>query len=148
MKPWSFWINPGGGGQGSLATSTTAYEGNASGKVTISAIPSDRNVQVYQYDLKLVPNTQYRLSFAAVSNSGHDLWIQLIKSSAPYTNYGLRKTVVGVTTQWKVYTYEFTTANFQGPVSDGRLMFFLGDHAQSGDQYYFDQVSLSPVPTR
>ncbi len=142
---WSFFVSPGAGGAGSLLSSSSAYEGKSSGLVTISKMPSDKNVQLYQYSLRLEPNTKYRLAFAAMSNTGHDLWIQLIKHGSPYTNYGLRKTVVNLTNGWAEYRYEFTTANFSTSVSDGRLMFFLGDHAQAGDQFRIDRVSLARV---
>ncbi|MBL8055046.1 MAG: VCBS repeat-containing protein [Anaerolineales bacterium] len=145
-QPWAFWVNPGGGGRGSFTTTGTASAGAAGGKVSVTSLPTDRNVQLYQAGLVLQPNTRYRLSFTAYSNTGHDLWLQLIQHGEPYTNYGLRKTVVDLTTQWQVYTCEFTTANFSAPVSDGRLVFFLGDHARRGDVYYLDEVVLTALP--
>lgn len=145
-QPWVFWINPGAGGKGSLSIGDAAYAGAASGRVSISALPADRNVQLYQRDLALLPNTRYRLSFAAYSSSGRDMTVQLIQHGEPYANYGLSRTVVDLTNQWAVYTYEFTTAGFPEPVGDGRLKFFFGEHARKGDKYYLDEVSLSVAP--
>jgi hypothetical protein len=145
-SPWTFWVSSSAGGKGGLATSSAAFSGQASGQVTITTLPSDRNVQLYQFGLKLQPNTRYRLRFAASSNTGRDLWIQLIQHGAPYANYGLPKTTIGLTSAWQEFTYDFTTTGFASPVSDARLVFFLGDHAKAGDRYLLDQVSLSVLP--
>ena len=83
----------------------------------------------------------YRLKFFAKSNTGHNLWVALIKHGSPYTNYGLEATVVDITTGWTEYTYDFVTNS--SVAGDARLMFFMGDYDAAGDQYLFDQMSLT-----
>jgi hypothetical protein len=93
----------------------------------------------------LEPLTRYRLSFAAKCNTGHDVDVSLFQNGSPYANYGLAATTFNLTSSWATYSVEFTTANFSTQVSDGRLMFWLAPYAASGDEYWFDDVSLATV---
>ena len=92
----------------------------------------------------LEPNTVYTLSFRAYSNTGHDLAVSLQKHGSPYTNYGLSDSVADLTNAWKTYTIQFTTSGFSGTVNDGRLMFRLAPYATAGDEYFIDDVVLTP----
>ena len=101
--------------------------------------------------MSLEPNTDYELSFAAYSNTGHDLRVFLHKNTSPYTNYGLANYLVNLTTSWAVYTISFTTDNFSTPVNDARLRFWFVNSASNGDEYWIDDVVLckaggSPPP--
>ena len=112
---------------------------------TITSSPTDNNVQLYQQGLTLQPVSNYRLTFAAKSNTGHDMRISVLKHTSPFTNYGLSSYYINLTSSWQLFTVDFTTANFVTPVSDGRLMFFIGNYDAPGDQYYFDDISLTQI---
>jgi hypothetical protein len=62
--------------------------------------------------------------------------------TAPYENYGLTVNQVNLSTDWAIYTIDFTTSNFAGPVEDARLRMWFAPFAQAGDQYWIDAVSL------
>ena len=134
---WTFYTN----GVGTFSVITSGYDGN-SANIAISTAGS--NMQFYQAGIKLEPNTQYRLSFAAKSNSGDNVQVNLFKTVTPYTNYGLAYTF-DLTSTWTVYTREFTTTGFTTPVTDGRLQFWLGGLAKAGDTYNIDNVELVKV---
>ncbi|MFZ3168086.1 MAG: immunoglobulin domain-containing protein, partial [Candidatus Methanoperedens sp.] len=46
-------------------------------------------------------------------------------------------------TTWKDYSIQFNTAGFSGTVTDARLMFWLAPYDAAGDQYFFDDVTLT-----
>jgi hypothetical protein len=141
---WVYFYSSAAGGTGSFTAGTPAAAGTKAAQVTVTTLPSDKNVQLYQYNLTLQPNKRYRLSFAAKSSTGHDMKVSVIKHGSPYTNYGLSAYVPALTSSYQTFTVDFTTSGFTAPVTDGRLMFFLGDHAANGDQYGIDAVSLTP----
>lgn len=103
------------------------------------------NMQFFQTGIALEPNTCYRLSFAAYSNSGRDLGVYLHKHTAGYGSYGLDIGTVNLTTQWQPFTYEFTSSGFSTPVTDGRLRFWFVGLATAGDTYWLDAVRLEKV---
>jgi len=139
LTPWAYFNS----GTGSFDT-TTAGNGSAhAGHAVITTAGS--NIQLYQVLSGLEANTKYRLTFAAYSNTGHDLVVSLSKHVSPYTNYGLSSSYFNLTSSWSTYSVEFTTSGFTGTVSDARLMFWLVSYAAAGDQYYFDDVSLDKV---
>ncbi len=139
MESWSFYSN----GSGSAVASDPGYDGSSAALVTIDSVGT--NVQLMQTGLQLEPDTNYQLTFAAYSNTGHDLRITLAKHVSPYTNYGLNKAKPNLTTSWQTFTLNFTTENFSSTVADGRLYFWFADDAQSGDQFLLDQVRLAKV---
>ncbi len=136
---------------GNFTTSTPAYNGNSSAKVTVNN--SSGNIQFYQFGLNLQPNTAYRLSFAAQSTAGRDLRVNLHEHDDDITSYGLRNLVVDLQSSWTVHTVDFTTSGFSSPVNDGRLRLWLANYAQAGDVYWFDDLclteltNLAPTPT-
>jgi hypothetical protein len=138
--PWVFYSdNPVGS---SFTTTSPGFVGTYAGLVYLNSGGS--NIQVYQAGETLEPNTQYTLSFAAKSSSGHDMNVLLIKHGAPFTNYGLTYTA-SLTTSWQTFSTTFTTSGFSSIVSDARLMFYLAPYATAGDTYYIDDVKLEKV---
>jgi len=135
-SPWKFYTN----GEGSFEISSPAYEGAGAARITTTTIGT--NIQFFQHDLPLEPNTEYDLSFAAYSNTGHDLRVTLCQHGPPYNNYGLAKQIVNLTTSWDTYSINFTTKNFSSPVNDSRLSFWLATDSKDGDQYWIDEVVL------
>lgn len=99
------------------------------------------NVQLYQVGISLEPNTDYSLSFAAFSNTGHDMQAILHQHGTPFTNYGLAQ-VVDLGTAWRRYTLNFRTTGFTSPVSDARLRLWLADTDAAGDSFHFDDFLL------
>ena len=120
-------------------------DGGLAGHVVIEQ--PGNNEQLYQYDLVLKPNTEYVLAFAAYSNTGRAMDVSLGEHVAPYTPYGLSSSIVPLQTTWKDYAITFTTKNFTTMVNDGRLRFSFSPYAQSGDEYWIDDVSLREVNT-
>jgi hypothetical protein len=106
--------------------------------VTISQNGS--NTQLYQSNIPLEAGATYRLSFAAYSNTGDGMDVVLQQHGAPYDNYGLAKHFSLMTT-WALYSVDFACVT-PSAVSDGRLMFWFGTSAKSGDQDWFDRVVL------
>ncbi len=136
---WSFFTNA----AGNLFTSAPGYNAQWAAQVDIFADGS--NVQLYQYDIPLEPNQQYRLHFAAYSNNGQNMSVFLHKHGAPYTNYGLNGYEADLDTNWKAYTIPFSTANFTTPVTDARLRFWFAPYDQAGTSYHIDYVFLEKM---
>ncbi len=136
---WSFYTNT----SGHFNVTDDAYECTKAAQIQVTQPGS--NVQLYQPGLHLDANTQYRLSFAARSSTGHDLAVYLHNHVAPYQNYGLAVNQVNLNTDWEVYTVEFTTSGFSGTANNARLRFWLAPFAQAGDTYEIDGVSLVKV---
>ncbi|HYN44439.1 MAG TPA: carbohydrate binding domain-containing protein, partial [Candidatus Limnocylindrales bacterium] len=123
----------------SFATDPPTSEGTKSANIGI--VSRSSNMQLYQYGITLEPNTRYRLSFAAFSNTGHDMIVKLFKHGSPYTGYGLIQNY-DLSIGWQEFSTEFTTAGFSSKVSDARLMFWFVPFGKSGDEYYIDNVRL------
>jgi hypothetical protein len=136
VSPWTFYTNTAGSFDIDRPDDGRPYAGH------VKIASAGTNVQLFQPDIRLEPNTIYKLSFNAYSNTGHDLTVSLIKHGPPYTNYGLQDNVCDLTTTWGTCSVEFTTSGFSGTVNDARLMFWLAPFAVAGDQYYFDNVTL------
>jgi hypothetical protein len=131
---WTFYTN----GTGSIQTVSPGYDDARA--VSLIITQSGSNTQLYQNNLRLESNTWYRLSFAAYSNSGHGFDVALQQHGSPFANYGLKKHFA-LTTAWAQYSVDFAST-LSSAVSDGRLMFWLGATAVSGDQFWFDCVAL------
>jgi len=138
-SPWKFYTN----GTGSFEVTSSAYDGTAAAHVT--TVTGGTNIQLFQHDVPLEPNTEYQLSFVAYSNTGHDFSVSMVKHDPPYTNYGLTRHKVNLTTSWNTYSINFTTKNFSSPVNDARLVFWFASDAATGDQYWIDNVALFQV---
>ncbi|MCK5573456.1 MAG: carbohydrate binding domain-containing protein, partial [Bacteroidetes bacterium] len=108
----------------------------------ISVVGEGTNVQLYQSDVSLEPNTLYKLSFNARSKTGHDVKVSVHKHTCPYPSYGLTSYTFDLDTLWNSYSTVFRTSGFTVPVDDGRLSFYLADHDAAGDAFYFDGVVL------
>ncbi len=139
LGSWSFYTN----GSGDADTITPGYLEQFSARIHLVAGGS--NIQLYQNDIHLLPDTRYRVSFAAYSNSGRDLRLSLSKHSSPYSNYGMSRERFDLGTEWQSFSFEFTTQGFASLVEDGRLYFWFASDGRAGDIFYIDDVSLSPV---
>jgi len=137
QSSWNFYSNSGG----SFTTTTPGYSCEQAARLQIQQAGS--NVQFYQTDIALEPNTEYRLSFAAYSSTGNDIALYLHKHTAHYGSYGLNVDRVDLTTEWKLFTIDFTASGFTAPITDGRLRFGLSTYARAGDSYWIDQVLLT-----
>ncbi len=135
---WNFYTN----GTGTFAASTSSpYAGAESGQVTINTLGS--NSQLYQSGIILQPDTNYRLVFAAKCSAAHGITVSLLQDTSPYTSYGINAVPVTLSTDWAVYTIDFSTQGLSAPVYDGRLMFWFADTAERGDIYSFDEIQIS-----
>ncbi len=135
---WQFYTS----GTGTFSAASPGYNGTKA--ANLSLISSGTNIQLYQMEITLEPNTTYRLSLVAYSMTGHDMTVNLIKHGSPYTNYGLSFTP-DLGTSWQTFMAVFNTSGFSGTVNDGRLMFQLAQFAAAGDTYYIDDVRLEKV---
>lgn len=136
--PWFFYTN----GTGSFIVGSPAYSGTKSAKISLNTIGN--NMQLYQTGISLKPNTRYKLSFAAYSSTGHNMKINLLKHTSPYTNYGLSYTP-NLTTSWQTFSTEFTSSGFTNNVNDARLRFYFVGFASAGDLYYLDNIKLEKI---
>ncbi|MBK1879617.1 carbohydrate binding domain-containing protein [Pelagicoccus mobilis] len=132
LSYWKFYTN--GSGSAEIVESRNAVQ------ISINSVGT--NTQLFQSDIPLKPNTEYKVSFDAYSSTGHDLRLSLSKHSTPYTNYGLNREIVNLTTDWKTHTLTFTTKGFSSNVTDGRLAFWLANDARNGDRYYLDNIQI------
>ena len=139
--PWAFYTD----GSGSFLNDATGDGSPQAGHIVISR--QGTNVQLYQRDLVLEPDTLYRLDFKAYSNIDHEISVLLFKHGSPYTNYGLSKSF-NIGTTWGAYSIQFETAGFPAIVNDARLMFWLAAYDAVNDQFYFDDVLLTKVSTQ
>ena len=144
---WTFYTN----GAGSSSTVAPGAAGS-SRALQLAITTAGTNVQLFQSGITLQPNTSYKLSFDAWSNTAHDLDVSLQKHVSPFTSYGLTARKFDLSSGWRSYTVTFTTANFSASVSDARLMFRLALYDANGDRYYLDNIVLekssvvAPVP--
>jgi hypothetical protein len=134
---WEFFTN----GNGSFATDVASDASSHVAQVKIETPGS--NTQLYQSDVELAAGTPYRLSFRAYSRAGHALSVYLHKHAAPYTSYGLSWEDIQLGTSWQTFTKDFTATGFAGKCEDARLRFWLSPFAAAGDEYYFDDVTLT-----
>ena len=132
---WQFYSD----GSGDFSIEGGGYCGNAS-RLNISA-PGE-NVQFYQQDIALDPNTTYLFAFIGKSNNGHDLSVNLHKHDPNYDTYGMQDYQVDMTTDWQAFFLEFDTSILSSSVNDGRLRFWLAPFDAAGDVYWIDQVTI------
>jgi lysophospholipase L1-like esterase len=136
---WFFYTN----GAGSLEQAAGGTAGASSVKIAITA--EGTNVQLHQVGVTLSSNTRYTLSFDAYCTSGHDLSVSILKNTSPYTSYGLSSAEFNLGTSWQHFSTTFTTGSLGGTVADGRLMFWIAPYDAAGDQYFFDNIVLTPA---
>jgi hypothetical protein len=136
---WTFFTD----GDGRFAVEAPGYHRPASAKVYITQNGSQ--VELYQDGLVMSPDSNYRLSFAASSNYGHDLEVSVLKGATPFTYYGLATERVDLRPAWKTYSVDFKPGNFLSPVNDVRLRFWFGPYAAAGDLYAIENVQLVAV---
>ncbi len=136
---WTFFTD----GDGRFAVEAPGYQKPASAKVYITQNGSQ--VELYQDGLVMSPDSNYRLSFAAASNYGHDVEVSVLKGGAPFTYYGLAADRVDLRPAWKTYYVDFKPGNFLSPVNDVRLRFWFGPYAEAGDLFSIEDVQLVAV---
>ncbi len=122
---------------------TPAYECQSSARVVLEKVGD--NVQFNQSGFKLKNNTYYRITFAAYSNTGHDLKLFVHRNSAPYTNYETGGHEFNLSTVWQELSKEFLTTNIAGETVDTRLRFWFRGYAADGDSYWIDAVRLEEI---
>ncbi len=136
INNWTFYTN----GAGSFDAYVWAYT-YIFGRVNITT-PGTNN-QLYQYDVKLEPNTNYTLSFDSYNprTINQTFTVDLWKHTAPYVNYGLSQVFTVPAGEHKTFETTFKTTGFSSNVTDGRFRFYF-DHANGGDSYQFKRVIL------
>jgi hypothetical protein len=113
------------------------------GKVIIAENSS--NIQLYQSELALKPNTDYSLTFKSKASRNRDASIALHEHKAPYTSYA-HVGPVDLTTEWKDYTFEFTTnSNLKEFSTNVRFRVWFSNNSQSGDVVWLDDFVLSEL---
>jgi hypothetical protein len=130
------------GAAGGYEAAAPGFEGAGAARIEISV--TSGNMQMFQYDFDLAPNTRYRFSFVGYSSTGHDVQVALFKHTADFDPYGLSETY-DLGTTWRPFSTVFWTP---ADVAHPRLVFWLAGHglAAVGDVYYFDNVELQPYP--
>ena len=154
---WTF--NQGDAVASFTTTTSSPFSGTRSALVSITTPGSSE--QLYQSGLSLTSGSRYRLSFAAKSNTGHDLDIHFRKHSSTSTdidrnfskcstntNCATTTTSSGIaylTSSWQSFTFEFEAYNFTGTTTDTRLRFWPGPYDAANDQYFIDNVTLTKI---
>lgn len=140
--PWDFWADAGSGCAATLArdTAASAPEGSAAARVDVTATcGEDWQIELAQHDRSLTQGTVYDATFWARSAVTRTLTVSSQQGSAPWTWYGLWRTVeVGPT--WRAYTVSFEA---NATVSDARLQFLFGD---TPGTVWVDDVRLTLHP--
>ena len=139
IADWNFFTN----GVGTFTVGTPGFRKKTSAKVYITQTGS--NVQLYQRNLVMSPDSMYRLSFTAFSTTGNDMEVSVHRGLWPFTDYGLNAEHIQLTTGWNVYVYEFKPQNFSGMVNDVRLRFSFDKYAVAGDVYSLDNVRFQAI---
>jgi hypothetical protein len=134
---WNFSTN--GSASFSIVTANP-YECANNAQITIAT--SGSNVQLYQENFTLLPNTTYSLRLAARSSTGQDAQLVIHRNSSPNTNFGLRAHKINLTPEWQVFQVVFTTTGFTVPTSDTRLRIWLAPYDTNGSVFEFDDVVL------
>ena len=84
-------------------------------------------------------------SLTLVQGTGRGLDIAVHKHWAPFTPYGLSMRNVNLDNEWRNFAFDFVAENFDVPVSDARLRFWLGPYVSAGDEYGIDNVVLAKL---
>ncbi|MGB5874316.1 MAG: carbohydrate binding domain-containing protein [Bacteroidota bacterium] len=134
--PWVLFTD----GVADYSTDVPGY--GSSWAARVSVVGEGTNVQLYQSEISLEPNTLYELSFKGRSKWGHDVQASVHKHTCPYPSYGLTLSTFDLDTVWNSYSVVFRTSGFSVPVHDGRLSLYLADHDAAGDAFEFDDVVL------
>ena len=135
---WRFYTD----GKGAMAVVTSAFECDHALQVTLNR--AGKNVQLYQHNLALQPDTDYQLEFAAKSSRGQDLAVYL-HDHVSGKNYGLADYQVDVTQEWSQFVVRFHTSSAGSMLRNGRLRFWLAPYDQDGDEFWIDAVMLRTV---
>lgn len=123
------------------ADTVSPYSGSKDAKIAITN--KGTNSQLYQLTVPVVANTPYRLTFAAYSSGGRDMYVQLKKNTTPFTEYGLGLYAPNLGTGWSYFTKDFTSSS--SATNDARLFFSFDAHANNGDIYYIDEIKLEKL---
>jgi len=134
---WYFYSNS------SPSSSFVVENGGAGGTSKTAAVQkagSGSNIQLYQLNIDLQPNTNYRLSFDAKKTGGSGFSVFIHKHTEPYTPYGLSFSVTP-TVNWDTYAVDFTsTSSAQG---DARIRFWFSGFGNG--RYYIDNITLVQI---
>ncbi len=101
------------------------------------------HIQLYTGEIKVEEGKRYRLSFMAKSEGGNaSPVIQLMKATAPWTNYSTVKTVQ-IGSEWTMYNVYFTSNTTD---NNARITFSLGNRMPDGGKLYIDTLSMVEDP--
>lgn len=129
-----------GAASATVSVAPEGYRDSSSARISITSLNGP--IELFQDNVVLNPDSGYSVSFAARSSSGHDCEVSVMKSSPPYTNYGINKTRIDLGTAWKVFSLHLDPGGMTAPVNDGRLLFDFGTYAAAGDVVLLDQVAV------
>jgi hypothetical protein len=132
-SPWTLKVTS--PAAGSLTTdTTTAADGTASAKVTISTASSAGwNLQFRQDNLNLTAGKKYTVTFSAKASSSRSIEPVLQQQVSPFTLYVDQG--ANLTTSWQSYSYTYT-ASTTGAVFLG---FNVGNYTGT---VWIDKVSM------
>ncbi len=121
-------------------TDGVGYISNPSGKAFISLPTPGNNTQLYQSEIILTPNTDYKLSYFYNSGTfGNRIDVSIINHVSPYTV--ITTNIVSSITGGQIYTHLFRTG--VSVPTNSRLLFVLYQIAN----YTFDDVTLEATST-
>jgi len=123
------------------ADNVSPYSGTNDAKNVLTVVGTTSIL--YQTPLTIGATTAYRLKFAAYSSNSRDMTVRLIKHTAPFTAY-MPDYIPNLSNSWTHYSIDFVSTNV-APVLDARFMFNFQTHANNGDIYYIDEISLQKI---
>ena len=138
LTPWTKYTN---GVLTFTADAVSPYSGAKCAKCAVGN-PVGTNSQIYQLNVKLQASTKYRLSFAAYSSDGRDMYVGASKQTTPFTVY-ISAQVLNLTTSWSYYTFDVTSS--ASASTDTTFFFLFSTHATIGTIYYIDEVKLEKI---
>jgi hypothetical protein len=168
QEPWKFHHSS---RKGSFSLSETdPYVGDRAALIEINT--TSANMQMYQKDIVLEPNTSYELSFAAKTNEvivpeknaqGEikevkyypRLRVRIHRHVSGEPRYAWGQTYQLADSDWTFFRFRFRTENWLTSVNNARLSFWMAGIgkdkdmlAADGAKYNIDHVTLRPIYNR
>lgn len=112
--------------------------------------PTNQPVQLFQDDIQLEANRQYRLSVALTADVQGLMSLYLVQPDQDYLNLGLANATFIVKPGWQRYFAEFTPTNFAGTTAHARLLLLFHPNESTAEaakrvDYWVDNISLTPI---
>jgi hypothetical protein len=124
LNGWSWWVDSGAGAAATFDVDVTGgVSDTAAAHLVVTSAARAGAVEFRQFDMATVAGQSYTLSFWARGDVTRTIYANIIKQTAPWTNYGFNVQAL-VTPQWQHF---HLSDNVSVTASDGKLEFLVGD---------------------